>query len=263
MLLFIKSFIVGIGKIMPGVSGALLAINFNIYERILDALTDFLSDWKNNLKTIVIFFGGVLLSIVLCSNILLYFLNNFKFVTMLFFIGLILGGTYNFGKKINYNLKNIIIILFVLFMFLFLTFSVSNHTAYIKNDNNIVFFIGGYTDIFASILPGISGSSLLMIMGIYNDVLRIIANVFDINYVISNFKIYFSYGLGMIVSFIINIYLINYLLKKHRNIMYLIILGLAIASIVTLMVMTIHIKFNIFGIVFFFLGIFISYILDK
>ena len=52
MLLFLKGIIIGIGKIIPGVSGALLAINFNVYERLLNSLTNFFDDWKNNLKFI-------------------------------------------------------------------------------------------------------------------------------------------------------------------------------------------------------------------
>ena len=49
MLLFMKGFVVGIGKIIPGVSGAMLAINFKVYEKLLDAVTNFFGNWKDNL----------------------------------------------------------------------------------------------------------------------------------------------------------------------------------------------------------------------
>ena len=82
MLLFLKSFIVGIGKIIPGVSGALLAINFGIYEKLLDSITNFFDDWKNNIKFLLIFCFGIILSIIIGSKIILYLLIiNFHMIT--------------------------------------------------------------------------------------------------------------------------------------------------------------------------------------
>ena len=102
MMLIIKGFIIGLGKIMPGVSGAMLAINFSIYEKLLDALTNFFNDWKNNLKFLILLGIGGILAIVFGSKFLLYLFDNYKFMTMMFFIGLIMGGSYNFSKKIQY-----------------------------------------------------------------------------------------------------------------------------------------------------------------
>ena len=269
MLLFLKGFIIGIGKIIPGVSGAMLAINFNVYERLLDAVTNFFSDWKNNLKFLLNFGFGLILAIVLCSGIILFLMNNYRFVTLMFFIGLIFGGTYNFSKKIRYYYKNIIIILITFIVFLLFSINNFNNNYIIKNNfiDNIVFFIGGVIEIFASIVPGISGTSLLMVLGIYDDVLMLMSSVFDYNYVINNIKIYISYGLGMFISFIINSYLINYLIKRYKNISYAIILGLAIASMLILIMIVFKIKFTIFelilSIILLVFGMVISSILDK
>ena len=269
MLLFLKGFIIGIGKIIPGVSGAMLAINFNVYERLLDAVTNFFSDWKNNLKFLLNFGFGLILAIVLCSGIILFLMNNYRFVTLMFFIGLIFGGTYNFCKKLRYNYKNIIIILITFIVFLLFSINNFNNNYIIKNNfiDNIVFFIGGVIEIFASIVPGISGTSLLMVLGMYDDVLMLMSSVFDYNYVINNIKIYISYGLGMFISFIINSYLINYLIKRYKNISYAIILGLAIASMLILIMIVFKIKFTIFelilSIILLVFGMVISSILDK
>ena len=247
----------------------MLAINFKIYERLIDATTNFFNNTKDNIKFILVFGCGVMLSIVLFSNIILYLLNNYKFITMMFFIGLVIGGTYNFSKNIKYNYKTIGLIIIVSILLLILTFT-SKNNAYMLNNNftdNIIFFIAGIIEIFASIVPGISGTSLLMLIGIYNEILKMISMIFNYYYVTNHLNLYLSYGLGMFISFIINAYLISYCLKKYRNISYCVILGLSIASIIYLIKITFSIKIYIFelifGIMLLVLGLLLSCILDK
>ena len=269
MILFLKALVIGIGKIVPGVSGAMLAINFNVYEKAINSITNFFDDWKNNLKFILIFGLGILLSIVFGSGIILHLLINYKFITMMFFIVLILGGTYNFARKVKYNYKNILLILIVfLCLAIFSIIGVNNDYQFKDNFfDNIIFFVGGVIEIFASIVPGISGTSLLMILGIYSEVLKMTASIFNFSYVFNHINIYLSYGLGMFLSFIINTYLINYLLKRHKNTTYSIILGLSCASILFLIVITFKIHFSIIdliiGIMLLVLGLLLSCILDK
>ena len=262
-MLFIKSFLIGIGKIIPGVSGAILAINFNVYERLLDSLTNFFSNPKENIKFLLIFSLGVLLAIILGSNIILYLLKNYKFITMMFFLGLILGGTYNFSKSIKFNYKSIILMIIIISLFLL----ISSFNININNKSNIIFFIGGIIEILASIVPGISATSILMMLGIYNDIIKMISKLFDYNYIVNNFNIYFSYGLGMFISLIINIYLVNYLIKKYKNESYIVILSLTIISIIFLIKLILKIKINlltfIIGIMTLIIGLLLSCILDK
>ncbi len=268
-MLFLKGFIIGLAKIIPGVSGAMIAIYLNIYEKLLDSITNFFSNWKENLKFIIILGIGLLLAIIIGSKIILYLLLHYKFITFMFFIGLIMGGTINFTKKIKYNYRNIILILLIVIIFL-LFYSININTTYILKNNlydNLIFFFGGFIDIFASIVPGISGTSLLMTLGIYNNVLNLISHSLNINYVINNLNIYLSYTLGMVLSFIINAYLINYCLKKYQNTSYSIILGLSISSILFLIITLFKNNFNfvqiLSGIILLMIGMLISTILDK
>ena len=104
------------------------------------------------------------------------------------FIGLIVGGTYSFSRDIEYGFKNVIIILFVVFLVMFISLNnISN--SYVLQGNymdNIMFFIGGVIEVFASIVPGISGTALFMLMGIYDSILVIFGNIFNISFVIDN-----------------------------------------------------------------------------
>lgn len=269
MLLFIKGFIIGIGKIIPGVSGAMLAINFNVYERAIDALVNFFSDWKENLKYILLLGSGIILSIILCSNLMIYLLNNYFFVTMMLFLGLIVGGTFNFSKNIRYDIKKLGIVILVSLIFSLISICNLDNIYVIKNNffDNIMFFFGGIIEIMASIIPGISGTAIQMMIGIYDRILLLIANIFNISYVIENVNLYISYGIGMGLSFIVCSYLINYFLKNYREYTYSVILGLCISSIIFLVIKTFSIKFIFFefvvGVMIFFFGLLTSIIMDK
>ena len=130
-----------------------------------------------------------------------------------------------------------------------------------------MFFIGGIIEVFSSIVPGISGTALFMLMGIYDSILMLFSNMFDLSFVVDNILIYISYGLGIFISFIVFTILINYLIKKYRNLFNTIVFGLCISSILLLLIMTFSRSFMfmelIIGIMLFFVGVVISYIFDK
>ena len=249
--LFFKGFIIGIGKIIPGLSGALLAINFNVYEKAIDAISNFFDNWKDNLKFLIILGLGIFISIITCSKIIIYLLNNYKFITLLFFIGLILGGTINFSKTIKYNKKTNIIIIITLIIFSYISFGNIFNTYILHNNylDILIFILGGFIEIFASIVPGISGTALLMICGIYEKVLEMTSNILNYNYIINNIKLYISYGIGMFISLIITILLVNYFLKKKREIIYPVILGLSISSIIFLIIYTLSVEISVISVI--------------
>lgn len=269
MILFIKGLIIGIGKVIPGVSGALLAINFKVYERAIDAIVNFFDDWKGNLIFILKLGSGILLSIVLCSKGIIYILNNYYFITMMFFIGLVCGGTYNFVSSIKYNYKDMMMIgLLVCGLFIITFGNISN--SYILQNNfldKIMFFMSGVIEVLASIIPGISGTAFLMIMGMYDKIIFMISKVFDFKYIISNMGLYISYGLGMFLSFIFSMIGINYVFQRYKVIVNKIILGLCIYSILMLIMLTFSKKIVVMelviGIMLLVLGLLIGCILDK
>lgn len=269
MILFLKGIIIGIAKIIPGVSGAMLMVSFNLYDKMIEAITHFFDNEKDNFKFLLILFSGVILSIVLFSNIVRYFINRYYFVVMMLFVGLIVGGTYNYSKNIKYCFKNILIIVLVILLMMIISF-LNRDSNYIVGGNYIdyiMFFIGGIIEVFSSIVPGISGTALYMLMGLYDNILMLFGNVFNFTFVINNIGLYISYGIGMVVSFMGCSLIISYLLKKYRNLFDTIILGLSISSIILLFLMAFKYSVSfielIIGGILLFLGIMISYVLDK
>ena len=99
--LILYGFIIGIGKILPGVSGAVLAISLGVYEESIRALNNLFN--KKSIQYLTLLSIGMGISIVFFSNVVLYFVNNYYFWTMLLFIGLIIGGL----KEILVELKKL------------------------------------------------------------------------------------------------------------------------------------------------------------
>lgn len=267
-MLFIKGLIIGIGKVMPGVSGALLAINFKVYDRLVESLVNFFSDWKKNLRFLLELGLGIIIAIILFSNGIRYLLNNYNFLMMMLFMGLIGGGSYNYIRSVNYEKKEYKYILFIIGVLIGISFIGKGDNYVISNSfkDNIVFFLGGVIEVFTSIIPGISGTAIMMIMGIYDMVLMIVGRIYDFSYVISNINIYISYGLGIIISFILGTLLINYLLKKKKRLMEIMISSFSIYSILMMGVMTFSKRASvieiILGIMLMVVGTVIGFIMD-
>lgn len=268
-MLFIKGLIIGIGKVMPGVSGALLAINFKVYDRIVESLVNFFSDWKRNLRFLLELGLGIIIAIILFSNGIRYLLNNYNFLMMMLFMGLIGGGSYNYIRRVSYERREYKYILFIVGLLIGVSFIGQMDSYIISNsfNDNIMFFLGGVIEVFTSIIPGISGTAIMMIIGIYDMVLMLVGKIYDISYVINNINIYISYGLGIIISFILGTLLINYLLKKRKRLMEIMIGSFSIYSILMMGVMTFSkiasVIEIILGIMLMIVGIVIGFIMDN
>ena len=268
-MLFIKGLIIGIGKVMPGVSGALLAINFKVYDRIVGSLVNFFSDWKRNLRFLLELGLGIIIAIILFSNGIRYLLNNYNFLMMMLFMGLIGGGSYNYIRRVSYERREYKYILFIVGLLIGVSFMGQMDSYVISNsfNDNIMFFLGGVIEVFTSIIPGISGTAIMMIIGIYDVVLMLVGKIYDISYVINNINIYISYGLGIIISFILGTLLINYLLKKRKRLMEIMIGSFSIYSILMMGVMTFSKRASvieiILGIMLMIVGIVIGFIMDN
>lgn len=256
MKLVLKGFIVGIGKIIPGVSGAMLAFALGIYEKVIDAVTHFFTSPKENGKLLMKFSIGVLLAIILFSRFLLFLLNHYYFITMYLFLGLIVGTLIPFTKNLKINKKNTAIFLLSLGIFLLLTMNYQLDI-YIYHGSLFDYFyiiFLGMIDAFTSIIPGISGTAIFMMLGSYEFVLSILGNPFCFLFIL--------YGIGMIVGIILVCYLMYYLLKNRKEETYSFVFAFMIGSVVLLCQNLIH-SFHIGLFLIFMVGILFGYLFDK
>ena len=111
MLNLLKGFIIGIGKIIPGVSGSVLAITLGVYDKSVEYINNFKHNKKESLKYLLPLGIGIIISIIIFSKIITILLDKYYQITMLFFIGLIIGGLPEIIKKVkkqdNINIKNL------------------------------------------------------------------------------------------------------------------------------------------------------------
>ena len=254
--LILKGFIVGIGKIIPGVSGSMLAITLGIYEDIIKAITNFFSNIKANSKLLINFGLGVILAIILFSNLILFMLKNYYAEVMNLFLGLIIGTLMPFIKSIKFSSKNIFIFIIFFLLTLYLT-TFSPNTPFIFKGTIINYLYTsflGMIDAFTSIVPGISGTAIYMTLGSYEYVLSILGNPFSFPFII--------YGIGLIIGIILVSYLINYLFKRWKDESYMCFFALMLGSI-SLLFLSLKDYFNIYLGIYLIIGSIIGYIFDK
>lgn len=245
----LKGFIIGIGKIVPGVSGAMLAITLGVYDKAIQAFTGFTSDIKKNFKYLLLLGIGIISSIIVFSKIINYFYINHYIPTMLFFMGLIIGGIPGLINKTSYNYRNIIITSVSFLIVTILSFSFINNTYMLKGNfvDYIILFIGGITEAFSSIVPGISGTALFMVMGIYNIVIEILANLTNVVYVADNFLLIVFFVIGLFLGIILISIVVKWLFLKCSLETYSAILGFCLSNIVILFLKIITYSPSLFG----------------
>ena len=254
--LMLKGFIVGIGKIVPGVSGSMLAYSLGIYESIIEAVTCFFDNPKKHIKILINFGIGVFLAIILFSKLILFLLNNYYNEIIYLFLGLIIGTLIPFSKSLKINKKNILIFIITLIIFTFLTNIYSFDKFIFKGSllNYIYTSLLGGIDAITSIVPGISGTAIFMMLGSYEYVLSILASPFTLQFII--------YGIGLIIGIIFICYVMNYLLKNKKEETNSLVFALMIGSTIVLM-LSLKKGLNLYLILLLILGMVIGYKFDK
>ena len=257
IILVIKGFIMGIANIIPGVSGGTLALILGIYEDFIGAISHFFSNLKKNLAFLMPIVIGVGLAIVLLSRVIDYSYKHYPIPTSLFFVGLVLGGIpliYNKVKGKKDSKKGINYLIFSLTFLLVIVMSCSDlifnteFTVSLSNMNfskYLLLFIVGIVAAATMVIPGVSGSLVLMLLGYYYPVVAVIKEFTSFKNLGSNFIILAIFGLGVLIGIVLISKLIEFLFKKYETKTYYGVLGFIIASIIaiplsTMLEMTIH-----------------------
>lgn len=262
-MLLLKGFIIGLGKIIPGLSGSMLAISMGVYQRLIDCINNFFKDIKKNSVFLFKVFVGVLLGIVIFSKIILNFLSNYYIITMFLFIGLIIGGFDGIKKEMEYR-NNKIILITIIITLLLASLNIEGEF----NSNNIFycffyFFFVGIIDAVTMVIPGISGTATLMMIGAYNILMETFSNIFSLSILMNNLTIMLPFSFGMIVGIAFSVKLINYLFLHYKQTTYNMIMGFAISSIITMALKCINSSYNFLNLIIAFVLLFVGIYLSK
>ena len=271
--LAIQGFIIGIGKIIPGVSGAMFAMLFGVYEKALRIISNLRKELKGNFLFMSVLGLSILGAIIFGSNIINKCLNKYYIQTMFLFIGMMCAGIKSLfqnikGKKIDKKSKTVALLISICLVIISLI-DINGGKGEIPRNlfSVIMLFISGFLDITASIIPGICGTALLMILGYYDTVISALGNILDISNLSNNLFVLIPFVIGMIVGAYIISKLISYLFKNYKDATYYTIFCFAIASIIILFVKTISISFTLeelfISIILFVVGWIVVKLIDK
>lgn len=236
---FIYGLILGITNIIPGISGGTMAVILNIYDDILYAIS-----WKNykkNLPFLCLLCIGIVVGILGFSHTAAFLLENYEMQVYYCFIGLILGSIPLIYKKARHDRvkpRNIVIFFLALAFMIILTLlnndipTISmiepNGSSSIIISGPIIIlylwlFVVSIISTICMILPGISGSLIMLLFGTYTIVIEAVSNL--------NMPILTPVILGIIVGGIVGVKFIKKLLRFHPQALYFAILGLIIGSL--------------------------------
>ena len=224
--LFVKGFLVGIAKIIPGVSGAMLSISFGVYERFVSIVGHPLKIKLDDLKFLFFLLFGAAVGIVLLCDVIEYLLTYHHFITVCLFIGLIVGGIPSIVKEIEISKLDFNDILIFLASFFLVILIVNLGTG--KADSSNHYFIMGSIESITTIVPGISDTAIFMALGWYESLLETIKGILTFN---SNFYVTFTFISGFVISTILVSKLLSYAFKAHKKRSYMCIFGFMAASL--------------------------------
>lgn len=248
--LFFKGIIVGVANVIPGVSGGTIAVVLHIFDRLIEAINHFTADVKKHLKFLLPLIVGAGVGVLAFSVLIDYCLERFSLPTCGFFAGLVAGSIpliYKMAKskqpkdKKQYGYFIYTVIAFALVIFMS-TLKTGDGSAVVVGDVSVGLmaqaFLGGAIAAAAMIVPGISGSFMLVLLGLYNVVIGYVALVkdflltFDMTILVSIIKFCAPLGIGMIAGAIIISKLIEFLMNRYHTETYYVILGLILGSLI-------------------------------
>jgi putative membrane protein len=249
----LQGIVIGIANIIPGVSGSTLAVILGIYEKILNIVTKFdikliklicqfkwLQVEKHiSFKFLLSITIGIIISFIFMSNLIRYLFENYETYTWAYFFGIIFISIWYVSKYINKWSK-------IEYLFLLIGFCISMAIFFInpdveENKNLIFVFICGVVGVLGMLVPGLSGSYLILLMGNYQLIFSEALQIIDPNYYFKSaspeeFKLYLNIFLVFFAGHIFGIVLfsrfIKWLLQQYRATTFATLTGFIAGSLI-------------------------------
>lgn len=233
---YVKNFIfgalVGIANAVPGVSGGTMAVILNIYDKILYAVS--LKNIKKHLQFLIPLALGAVAGVFALSNVIVSLLTSHAMLLNFCFIGLVLGSIPSLYKKArNQKTKprNVVLGVIAFAFMLFISYlnqgEISNKSLADFGGISITLCLWLFAAVgistVAMILPGISGSLMMLLFGVYAVVMEAVADL--------NFLLMIPIGIGVLTGLFVGVKVIKKMLRFHPQALYFIILGLVAGSI--------------------------------
>ena len=284
ILLVIKGFIMGIANIIPGVSGGTLALTLGIYEDFIGAISHFFRNIKKHVSFLLPIFVGILLSVITMSNVISTCFDQYPIPTTLFFMGLVIGGIPMLLKRVKNTkekkqVSSYVIALITFSIVMIMAFSEQIFGSGLGNvsfsnmavfDYVILFFVG-LIAAATMVIPGVSGSLVLMLLGYYLPIIGVLKELTKFESLGPNLLVAFVFGVGVLVGIVAISKVIEYLLEKFEAKTFFGVIGFILASIIAIPVSVYHevgaivfsVPQGILGVLFLAIGIIVGYKLGE
>lgn len=237
---FFKGMIIGISNIIPGVSGGTMAVSMGIYEKLVQTIGNFFRHFKENFKKNMIFLIPIVLGagigIIAFSKLIKFLLENYAMQTQFAFIGLILGSIpFIMKKSVNKGFSWKYLIPGVLTFGIGLTLAILEilgitgepvQSFDINFINIALLFVYGIISAVSMVVPGISGSFILLLLGVYSAIITAISTL--------NILVLIPFGIGVVIGILLASKVIDFLLEHFYGYTYFAIIGFVLGSLLAI-----------------------------
>lgn len=258
----IKGFIVGSTMMVPGVSGGSMAMVLGIYDKLISSISSFFRDWKSNTVYLISFAIPALLGIILCAKPISSVIDRFPVVSMFFFIGLVFGSLPMLYKtarieriKISYIVSFIIGAAIVISMAFLPPMGGSEASLEMDVATFFLQILAGIAVAIGFILPGISTSYLLLLLGTYDFVMLAISSL--------NIVALIPFFLGFVLGVILLTRVLEICMQRYPQITYTMIIGFLMGSLYTVYPGTPSGQEILYSLIAFVIGFVIIYFVSK
>lgn len=245
----IKGMMIGIANIMPGVSGGTLAVSMGIYDKLIHCITHILSEFKESMKFLLPIFAGAGIALVALTFVIEALFQYYPIPTNLLFIGLIVGGLPPVVTKVkSHKLSFGHILAGLLFFALVVGMAMmgDNGNRQVTLNLGIVPMIKlvlvGIIAAATMIIPGVSGSMVLLILGYYEPIIQQITAfctaviTLDMAGILHGIAILLPFGIGVLIGILGIAKIIEIIFEKYPVYVYCAIIGLIAASPIAILV---------------------------
>ncbi len=276
---FLKGMVIGIANIIPGVSGGTMMVSMGIYDKLIHCITHLFSKFKENLKFLLPIFLGAGAALIGLSFVIEPAFEHFPLQTNCLFIGLIFGGIPAIWKnlknddgKVKPNVSHLIP--FIIFFAIVVGMALLGGTEGTEVDLSFNFlsalklFGVGIIASATMVIPGVSGSMMLLLLGYYNPIIEAINDFvksivkWNVDGILNGCGILIPLGIGIVIGIFAIAKIIEIVLAKFPLYAYWAILGLIVASPISILLVgeigTITVVNVLVSIVTFVVGFFVA-----
>lgn len=247
----LKGIVIGLANVIPGVSGGTMMVSMGIYDKLIHCITHLFSELKKSIQFLLPIFIGIGIAVVVVPFGIEFLFAQYPFQTNLLFIGLIIGGLPAVWKKVKGNsVKEGHILSCLVFFALVAGLALVGETE--GNAADLSFSLGSVIKLFGigvitsatMVIPGVSGSMVLLLLGYYHPVLETITNfikavlAFDMNGILAGIGVLLPFGIGVVAGIFVIAKIIEVIFEKFPLYAYWAIIGLIVSSPVAILLVS-------------------------